>query len=82
MTGLGAFGWFSSDEYSREALSGDIERLRSFYLDRGYVNFDVASTQVSIGPEKSEIFITLNVDEGNQYRGRYPFRGRSADQRK
>ncbi|BBI59438.1 hypothetical protein HSBAA_07440 [Vreelandella sulfidaeris] len=69
MTGLGAFfGWFSSDEYSREALSGDIERLRSFYLDRGYVNFDVASTQVSIGPEKSEIFITLNVDEGNQYR--------------
>ncbi|WGI27320.1 outer membrane protein assembly factor BamA [Halomonas alkaliantarctica] len=62
------FGWFSSDEYSREALSGDIERLRSFYLDRGYVNFDVTSTQVSIGPEKSEIFITLNVDEGAQYR--------------
>ncbi len=62
------FGWFSKDEYSREALSGDIERLRSFYLDRGYVNFDVTSTQVSIGPEKSEIFITLNVDEGNQYR--------------
>ncbi|MBE0399737.1 outer membrane protein assembly factor BamA [Halomonas sp. FME1] len=62
------FGWFSSDEYSREALSGDIERLRSYYLDRGYVNFDVTSTQVSIGPEKSEIFITLNVDEGQQYR--------------
>ncbi|KKO05625.1 hypothetical protein LCGC14_0072650 [marine sediment metagenome] len=62
------FGWFSSDEYSREALAGDIERLRSFYLDRGYVNFDVTSTQVSIGPEQSEIFITLNVDEGNQYR--------------
>ncbi|MBP5981579.1 MAG: outer membrane protein assembly factor BamA [Halomonas sp.] len=62
------FGWFSSDEYSREALSGDIERLRSFYLDRGYVNFDVTSTQVSIGPEKSEIFVTLNIDEGNQYR--------------
>ena len=62
------FGWFSSDEYSREALSGDIERLRSYYLDRGYVNFDVTSTQVSIGPEKSEIFITLNIDEGQQYR--------------
>ncbi|WP_425348179.1 outer membrane protein assembly factor BamA [Vreelandella olivaria] len=62
------FGWFSRDEYSREALAGDIERLRSFYLDRGYVNFDVASTQVSIGPDKSEIFVTLNVDEGNQYR--------------
>ncbi|GEK51501.1 outer membrane protein assembly factor BamA [Vreelandella venusta] len=61
------FGWFSKDEYSREALAGDIERLRSFYLDRGYVNFDVTSTQVSIGPDKSEIFITLNIDEGNQF---------------
>ncbi|AYF32926.1 outer membrane protein assembly factor BamA [Halomonas sp. XH26] len=61
------FGWFSKDDYSREALAGDIERLRSFYLDRGYVNFDVTSTQVSIGPEKSEIFITLNIDEGNQF---------------
>ncbi|WP_447554131.1 outer membrane protein assembly factor BamA [Vreelandella sp. EE22] len=62
------FGWFSNDEYSREALAGDIERLRSFYLDRGYVNFDVTSTQVSIGPEQSDIYITLNVDEGEQYR--------------
>lgn len=70
------FGWFSSDEYSREALSGDIERLRSYYLDRGYVNFDVTSTQVSIGADKSEIFITLNVDEGQQYRvGDVRFRG-------
>ncbi|MDR5875375.1 outer membrane protein assembly factor BamA [Halomonas sp. CUBES01] len=62
------FGWFSSDEYSREALAGDIERLRSYYLDRGYVNFEVTSTQVSIGADKSEIFITLNVNEGSQYR--------------
>ena len=62
------FGWFSNDEYSREALAGDIERLRSYYLDRGYVNFEVTSTQVSIGADKSEIFITLNVDEGSQYR--------------
>ncbi|WP_447529956.1 outer membrane protein assembly factor BamA [Vreelandella sp. TE19] len=62
------FGWFSNDEYSREALAGDIERLRSFYLDRGYINFDVTSTQVSIGPQQSDIYITLNVDEGEQFR--------------
>ena len=70
------FGLFSNDKYSREALAGDIERLRSYYLDRGYVGFEVTSTQVSIGPEKNRIFVTLNVDEGEQYRiGQVSFDG-------
>ncbi|MCG6658341.1 outer membrane protein assembly factor BamA [Halomonas campisalis] len=70
------FGWFSSDEYSREALAGDLERLRSFYLDRGYINFAITSTQVSISPDKSQIFVTINVEEGEQFRlGEVRFEG-------
>ncbi len=61
--------WYRQDDkYSREELSGDIEKLRSFYLDRGYADFDVLSTQVAIAPDKQDIFITLNVDEGPVYR--------------
>ena len=50
--------WYKSDDkYSREELSGDIETLRSFYLDRGYADFDVETTQVAIAPDKDDIFI-------------------------
>ncbi|HEX9207265.1 MAG TPA: outer membrane protein assembly factor BamA [Steroidobacteraceae bacterium] len=61
--------WYRQDDrYSREELSGDIEKLRSHYLDRGYANMEVESTQVAISPDKQDIFLTLNVKEGDVYR--------------
>ena len=61
--------WYKQDDrYSRESLQGDLEKLRSFYMDRGYANFQVESTQVAIAPEKDDIFITVNVNEGKVYK--------------
>lgn len=56
-----------SSKYARERLAGDLERLRSFYLDRGYIQFTLESTQVAIDPSKEHIFITLTVQEGRRF---------------
>ena len=80
---LGPRPWWavfsSRDQYSKQTLTGDLERLRHFYQDHGYLDFRISSTQVSITPDKSHIYITVNVEEGKKYRikgtrlaGRFP----------
>ncbi len=56
-----------SSQYSREKLDGDLEKLRSYYMDRGYVEFKVTSTDVSISPDKKDVYIVITISEGPKY---------------
>ena len=64
--------WYSflsnKNKYSKEKLEGDIENLESFYLNRGYLKFSIESSQVSVSKDKKDVFITLSISEGTQYK--------------
>ncbi|MDE1544157.1 outer membrane protein assembly factor BamA [Dechloromonas agitata] len=68
LTTPGWLTWYTkNDQYSRQKLSADLEKVKSFYMNQGYLEFAVESTQVSISPDKQDVYITANIVEGERY---------------
>ncbi|MFY8297976.1 outer membrane protein assembly factor BamA [Pseudoalteromonas sp. SS15] len=59
--------FLSNDRYQKQTIEGDLEKIRSFYLDKGYLRFNIDSTQVSVSPERESVYVTANITEGEKY---------------